>query len=191
MIKKLLAATAIAAFTFAGSAVAAEKYTLDASHSQVVFEYKHLGFSTTWGMFSGFTGEIDFDKENPAASSVNINIDTKTLITGWDARTAHFLGPDFFEAEAAPTVTFKSTNIEVTGEDTAKITGDLTMNGVTKPVVLDTKLNKMGENPREKKPWLGFDATTTIVRSEFDMGLAAPYVSDEVKLQISVEAGKQ
>ncbi|MEM7290494.1 MAG: YceI family protein, partial [Pseudomonadota bacterium] len=149
------------------------------------------GFSTTYGMFSGFTGDIMLDPENPAGSSVNIKIDTETLITGWDARTKHFLGPDFFDVAAAPVVTFQSTNVEVTGEDTAIVTGNLTMNGVTKAIALETKLNKMGKHPRAQKDWVGFDASTTIVRSEFDMGLAAPFVSDEVKLNISVEAEKQ
>ena len=189
--RKLISTSIVSALMMSGSALAADKYVLDASHSQALFEYDHLGFSTTYGKFSGFSGEIMFDEANPAASSVNVNIDTKSLITGWDARTEHFLGPDFFDASAAPTVTFTSTNIEVTGDDTAMITGDLTMNGITKPVTLDTKLNKKGEHPRAKKEWIGFDASTTIVRSEFDMGLAAPFVGDEVKLNISVEASKE
>ncbi|MEO0327264.1 MAG: YceI family protein [Pseudomonadota bacterium] len=189
--KKLLAAGLIATFAFAGSAIAADKYVLDASHSQVIFEYDHLGFSTTYGMFSGFTGDILFDTENPKASSVNVIIDTETLFTGWDGRTKHFLGGDFFDASKAPKITFSSTGINVTGENTAIITGDLTMNGITKSVELDTKMNKKGMHPRAKKEWVGFDASTTIVRSEFDMGLAAPFVSDEVVLEISIEAEKQ
>lgn len=189
--KKLLAATLVSAFAFAGTAFAADKYVLDSSHSQIVFEYNHLGFSTTYGMFSGFTGEIMFDEANPAASSVSVDISTESLITGWDARTEHFLGADFFDAAAAPAITFKSTGINVTGENTAIITGDLTLNGVTKSLDLDAKLNKTEEHPMAKKPWAGFDATTTIMRSDFDMGNFAPFVSDEVKLLISIEASKE
>jgi len=185
------AAAAVTAAVLAAPAVAApEKYMLDASHSQVVFQYNHLGFSTTWGMYSGFEGEIMFDAEDPAVSSVSVTMPANSLITGWDARTAHFLGDDFFGAEANPTVTFKSTAIEVTGDSTGKITGDLTINGVTKSVVLDAVVNQMGDHPMAKKPWVGFNATGTVVRSDFDMGQFAPYVSDEVQLMISVEAMK-
>ena len=92
--------------------------------------------------------------------------------------------------EANQTVTFVSTGIEVTGDTTARITGDLTLNGVTKPVVLDTVLNQKGDHPMANKPWMGFDATTTLVRSDFDLGMFAPFVGDEVKLQISMEAMK-
>ena len=176
---------------FSGPAFSADKYVLDASHSQIVFEYNHLGFSTTYGMFSGFTGDLMLDAEDPSKSSVDVVIDTATLISGWDARTKHFLGPDFFDASQAPKITFKSTKVDVTGEQSATITGDLTINGITKPVELDAKLNKMGTHPQSKKEWAGFDATTTVKRTDFDMGLAAPFVSDEVKLLISVEAGKE
>lgn len=187
--KFMVVSTLLAAFALSGSALAAEKYTLDSSHSQILFEYDHLGYSTTYSMFSGFGGEIMLDKENPGNSSITVNIATDTLITGWDGRTQHLLSADFFDAGNAPTITFTSTNIDVTGDETAKVTGDLTVNGVTKPISLDAKLNKMGTHPQKKIDWVGFDATTTLMRSDFDMGMFAPFVSDEVKLVISVEAG--
>lgn len=171
-------------------AMAADKYVLDSSHSQVLFSYQHLGFSTTWGLFSGFEGEIMFDSENPDASSVNVSMPASSLFTGWGERQEHFLSEDFFGAAEDDIVTFASTGIEVTGEDTAKITGDLTINGVTKSVVLDTNLNQAGEHPMAGKAWLGFDATTTLVRSEYDMGKFAPHIGDEVELKISIEAMK-
>ncbi|SFR51666.1 YceI family protein [Litoreibacter janthinus] len=186
--KTLTLATAFALATTAG--FAADTYTLDASHSQVVFNYSHLGFSTTYGMFSGFEGEISFDEADPAASSVSVSMPVKSMITGWDARTGHFMSPDFFGAEDGDMVTFTSTAIEVTGDATALITGDLTMNDVTKSVVLDTKLNKADVHPMAGKPWLGFDATTTLLRSDFGLGAFAPAISDEVQLMISVEAQK-
>ena len=188
--KKTLLAAALAAAAATGAAASPEKYVLDSSHSQIIFDYNHLGYSTTWGMFSGFEGEIMFDAEAPADSSVTVEFPTASLITGWDERTAHFLTGDFFGAEEAPEITFVSTGIEVTGETTGKITGDLTVNGVSKPVVLDAVLNQQGDHPMAKKPWLGFSATATVLRSDFDMGQFAPYVSDEVKLMISVEAMK-
>lgn len=187
-----LRATALGAALFSASAALAEaeKYTLDASHSQIIFSYDHLGFSTTWGMFSGFEGEIMFDQANPAASSVSVSMPVKSMLTGWEGRFQHFMSKDFFDASDDEMVSFASTGIEVTGETTAKITGDLTLNGVTKPVVLDAVLNKTGDHPMAKKPWAGFSATTSVLRSDFGLGMFAPYVSDEVAIQISIEAMK-
>ncbi|WP_298434992.1 YceI family protein [uncultured Jannaschia sp.] len=167
-----------------------EAYVLDASHSQIVFNYNHLGFSTTWGMFSGFEGEIMFDADDPANSSVNVSMPASMMFTGWEQRDQHLQSPDFLDVAANDTVSFSSTGIEVTGEDTALITGDLTVGGVTQEVVLDAKLNQQADHPMENKPWLGFDATTTLLRSEFDAGQFAPFVSDEVNVIISIEAQK-
>lgn len=185
--KSILLAAALS--TSATFAIAAEKYNLDASHSQIIFSYDHLGFSTTWGMFSGFEGEIMFDKDDPAASSVTVSMPTKSMFTGWEQRDGHFMSDDFFGATDEDLISFVSTKIEVTGEDTALITGDLTMNGITKSVVLDASLNQMGTHPMENKAWAGFDATTTLVRSDFGLGQFAPFVSDEVQVRISIEAG--
>ncbi|WP_074255365.1 YceI family protein [Vannielia litorea] len=169
----------------------AEKYALDASHSQIVFSYDHFGFSTTTSMFSGFDGEIMWDKEDPAASSVTVTFPESSLISGWDERTQHLMSGDFFGADAGEDITFASTAIEVTGDDTALITGDLTMNGVTKPVVLDARLNGAADaHPMAGVPWAGFSATTTLKRSDFNLGAFAPMVSDEVAVEISIEAGK-
>jgi polyisoprenoid-binding protein YceI len=173
-----------------GASAEPESYTLDPSHSQVLFSYNHLGFSTTYGMFSGFEGEIMFDEDEPAKSSVNVSMPLMSMFTGWEEREEHFMSDDFFGAAEGDMITFSSTGIEVTGEDTAKITGDLSMNGVTKSVVLDTTLNKQASHPMNNKPWLGFDATTTLLRSDFGVGNFAPVVSDEVEVRISVEAEK-
>ena len=188
---KTLMTTAAALTLLAAPAFAApEAYTLDPSHSQIVFDYNHLGFSTGTGMFSGFEGEIMFDQEDPAASSVNVSFPVRSMLTGWEARFEHFMSPDFFDAADDEMVTFQSTAIEVTGEDTANITGDLTLNGVTKSVVLDAKLNQVGDHPMEGKPWAGFDATVTLLRSDYNVGMFAPFVSDEVNVAISIEAMK-
>jgi len=185
--------SAALAATILGAGMAsaeAEKYVLDSSHSQIVFSYSHLGYSTTYGVFSGFEGEIMFDQEQPAASSVAVSFPVKTMLTGWEQRFAHFMSPDFFDAADDEMVSFTSTGIDVTGETTAKITGDLTLNGVTKSVVLDAVLNQKGDHPMAGKPWAGFDATTTLVRSDYGLGKFAPYVGDEVAVTISVEAMK-
>ena len=189
---RFLATAAFAAASLTATTVSAsdeaQNYVLDASHSQIVFSYDHLGFSTTYGMFSGFDGEIAFNQEDPAASSVNVSFPVRTMMTGWEARFDHFMSADFFDAGEDEMVTFTSTGIEVTGENTALITGDLTMNGITKAVVLDASLNQAGMHPMENKPWAGFDATTTILRSDFEVGNFAPFVSDEVEIMISIEA---
>ncbi|MDE4143771.1 MAG: YceI family protein [Pseudophaeobacter sp. bin_em_oilr2.035] len=188
--KNLLLAAALTGAAATAAVAAPEKYVLDSSHSQVVFNYNHLGFSTTWGMFSGFEGEIMFDKEDPAASSVSVSMPVMSMLTGWQARFDHFMSNDFFAATEDEMVTFTSTEIHVSGENTAHITGDLTLNGVTKSVVLDAKLNQSGDHPMAGKPWAGFNATTTLLRSDYGLEKFAPYVSDEVQVQISIEAMK-
>ena len=184
-----ISAIALAA-AFAATAAAADPvaYVLDSSHSQILFSYNHLGYSTTYGMFSGFEGEIMFDIDAPEASSVTVSFPVTSMFTGWEQRDGHFMSPDFFGASDDKTVTFTSTSIEVTGEDTAQITGDLTLNGTTKEVVLDAALNGTGNHPMANKEWAGFDATTTLLRSDYGLGAFAPAVSDEVEVRISVEA---
>ncbi|MGH1356044.1 MAG: YceI family protein [Thalassovita sp.] len=190
MKNSIFAAGLAAAILSAGAATAADKYVLDSSHSQIVFSYNHLGYSTTYGMFSGFAGDIMFDMENPAESSVTVSMPVTSMLTGWEKRLGHFMSPDFFDATEDEMVSFTSTSIEVTGEKTALITGDLSLNGVTKSVVLDATLNQSGDHPMAGKPWAGFDATTTLVRSDYGLGKFAPYVGDEVSVMISVEAMK-
>lgn len=187
---KFMTTTALLALLAAPAIAAPEAYVLDASHSQIVFSYNHLGYSTTYGMFSGFEGEISFDQEDPAASSVSVSFPVMSMLTGWEQRFGHFMSPDFFDATEDEMVTFNSTSIEVTGDNTALITGDLTLNGVTNSVVLDATLNQTGDHPMAGKPWAGFDATTSVLRSDYNVGEFAPFVGDEVEIMISIEAMK-
>ena len=187
MMKSLTLAAALATVSLPAIA---EDYVLDASHSQIVFSYNHLGYSTSYGMFSGFEGEIMFDQEDPANSSVSVSMPAKSMITGWAQRFGHFMSPDFFGATDDEMISFTSTSIEVTGESTALITGDLELNGVTKSVVLDAVLNKVGQHPMAGKAWAGFDATTTLQRSDFGLGAFAPAVGNDVEVVISIEAAK-
>ena len=187
--KKTLIAAALAGLAATSTVAAPQAYDLDASHSQIVFSYSHLGFSTTYGMFSGFEGQIMFDQEDPANSSVSVSMPTKSILTGWEGRFNHFMSSDFFGASDEDMVTFTSTAIEVTGDNTAMITGNLTLNNMTKSVVLDATLNQSGDNPMAGKAWAGFDATATLLRSDFGLGAFAPAASDEVEVMISIEAG--
>ncbi len=186
--KRIATLASVLALTAGAAFAAPEKYTLDSSHSQVIFSYDHLGFSTTYNMFSGFDGEIMFDEEDPAASSVTVSMPVMSLFTGWEERFEHFMRDDFFGATEDDMITFTSTDIEVTGDDTALITGDLTINDTTRSVTLDATLNKAATHPMAGKPWMGFDATTTLLRSDYGLGRFAPNVSDELDVMISIEA---
>jgi len=188
---RLNALAALAVFAATPALAEPLTYTIDPSHAQIIFSYDHIGYSTGFGMFSGFGGEVVFDAENPAGSSVSVTFPVRSMLTGWEARFEHFMSPDFFGAAADEAVSFTSTSVEVTGDTTGKITGDLTLNGVTKTVVLDTVLNKSEPYPFppfEGKPAVGFSATTTLLRSDYELGAFAPFISDEVEVQISFEA---
>lgn len=185
--KSLLASTALMLAAIPAHAEAV-KYTIDPGHAQVLFSFNHLGFSEIFGMFSGFTGDIAFDQEHPENSSVSVTMPVKSMITGLPARFDHFMSADFFDATDDEMVSFVSTGIEVTGDNTALITGDFTLNGVTKSVVLDAVLNQAGTHPIENKEWAGFNATTTLLRSEYNLGAFVPYIPDEIPVSISIEA---
>ncbi|GLO69961.1 polyisoprenoid-binding protein [Phaeobacter inhibens] len=168
-----------------------EQYLLASKWSQIVFSYDHLGFSRTTGMLSGIEGEILFDADHPEKSNVSVTVPVSSLHTGLPQRDTNFIaGGDFFSEADVSLVSFTSTHIEVTGEVSASITGNLTLNGITKPVTLDAELNKIGFHNKEQKDWLGFDATASLLRSEFGLGKYAPGVSDEVNVYISIEAMK-
>ncbi|KZB57734.1 MULTISPECIES: YceI family protein [Thalassospira] len=169
------------------SAQAAESYKLDPTHTSVIFIVNHLGFSNFQGRFGGTSGELTLDRENPAASSAIITIDLSKVDTGVEGLDNHMKTADFLNVEQNPTATFKSTSIEMTGDKTATITGDLTLLGQTKPLVLDVTLTGEGDHPMTGDHVLGFGATGTVTRSEYGMNYLVPAVSDEVELQISTE----
>lgn len=187
-----LAAAAAALAFLATPVLAADTYQIDTSHTYLGFEINHLGFSTTYGRFSDVSGTIDLDEENPEASSVDVKIVPASVYTGHEERDEHLRGEDFFNVEEFPDMSFKSTSIERTGEETGKITGDLTMHGVTKPVTLDTTFTKKGDYPmQEGMKAVGFNATTSLKRSDFGIDKYVPMVGDEVTITISLEAQRQ
>lgn len=169
-------------------AFAADAYKLEPTHTSVTFQYTHFGFSHPTGKFMNAVGSVSLDEKAPANSSVEVTFAIDGLNTGVPALDTHLKSPDFFDATKFPTATFKSTKVEVTGADTAKVTGDLTIHGVTKPVTLNVKLNKKAIHPMMKKMDAGFTATGTINRSDFGMGAYVPMVSDQVDLYIEAEA---
>lgn len=186
---KYLSALSALAFTVlsAAPALAADTYTFDPSHTAVTFHINHFGFSNPSGKFMSVTGSVTLDQQNPAASKVEATIGIAGVNTGVAKLDEHVKTPDFFDAAKFPEAKFTSTKVEVTGEKTAKVTGDLTLHGVTKPVILDVTLNQVGPNMM-KKQTAGFTASTTIKRSEFGMSTYVPNLADDVRIDIEAEA---
>ena len=186
--KRILLAAALG-FAFAGAAVAAPlTYKIDPNHTDVVVGWSHFGFSHPVAHFGKVDGTITYDPAKPAASSVQVTIPLDGLNSHVPDFDEHLKSADFFDAAKFPTITFKSTKVEAAGEKKLKVTGDLTVHGVTKPAVLDVSVNKIGEQPMAKRAAAGFDATTTLKRSDFGLGKYAPNVSDEVSIRITTEA---
>jgi polyisoprenoid-binding protein YceI len=176
------------------AAISGGSYTVDPGHTLVRWEVDHFGFTPYWGLFGGITGTAIFDKANPAASKVDITIPVSKVITASEGLTAHLLRPgkdggkpDFFGAAAAD-AKFVSTRVVIDEDgDEAKMTGNLTLNGVTKAVTLDVDFYGAGKTPPQMggKENVGFEAETTIRRSDFGITYALPLVSDEVDLKIA------
>jgi polyisoprenoid-binding protein YceI len=164
-----------------------EKYLFDKPHTQILFFVQHMGFAKSSGEFLDYSGEILWDKAEPEKSSVTVTIPLKSLDMGDTVWNEHTL-TKLFEAEKYPDMTFRSTKIEKTGDKTANITGDLTLHGVTKPVVLTATLAGEGKHPMKSVNAAGFAATTNIKRSEFGMNEGIPMVGDDVEIRIEVEA---
>lgn len=188
MLRTLLASAFALAFTITGASAASQTYTLDNPHTQIFFTVSHMGMSHSTGSFTDYTGSFTFDPENPAAGgSTEVTIQTDSLNMGHDVWEDHMKAEDMLNVAKFPTMTFKSTKVDNVDATHAKLTGDLTLLGVTKPVTLDVTLNKCAPHPMSKKDACGFDAVGMIKRSDFGMTKGIPMVGDEVQLRITVE----
>lgn len=175
------------------AAIESGSYTADSAHSMVGWGVSHLGFNDYYGIFGDVAGTLNVDTANPAASSVDVTIPIASVTVPSEELREHLLrpgadggAPDFFGPEPME-ARFVSTNVEPTGETGATITGDLTLNGVTKPVTIMAELSGMGTNGMNQKTTLGFHGTTTINRSEFNIPFGIPFgISDDVDLMITV-----
>ncbi len=160
------------------------------AHQFVTFKISHLGYSWLYGRFNDFNGTFTVDAENPENSQVTATIQTASVDSNHAERDKHLRGDDFLDVDEYPTATFKSTSIEKTGEKTAKITGDFTLHGVTKPVTLDAKLIGYGDDP-----WggyrMGLEASTTLTLADFGITKNLGPASETVEIIISVEGIKQ
>jgi polyisoprenoid-binding protein YceI len=184
------------AFTFAAGSMGvahASDWALDPAHSQVRFKVKHMVVSTVEGSFTKFNGIVNLDDKDPAKSTVEVTIDAASIDTHEPKRDAHLKSPDFFDVEKNPKITFKSTKVDKAGKGKFKVTGDLTMHGVTKPVVLNVE----GPSPEMKNPW-GVPVRVVSAQGKLnrkDYGLnwnkaleaGGVLVGDEVTLDISAE----
>ena len=173
----------------AGTAVAAPvTYKLDPGHTQVLFSWNHFGFSNPAANLGQVDGTLVYDEKDPAKATVEATLPLSGLDTFVPKLDEHLKSADFLDAAKYPNVTFKSTKVTPAGKGKLKVVGDLTVHGVTKPVTLDVTLNKVGPHPMMKAQTIGFDATTTIKRSDFGVGAYVPNVSDEIKVRITTEA---
>lgn len=178
------------ALSFATSAAVAAPatYVIDATHTDVVASWNHLGFSNPVAHFGQVEGRIVYDPENVAASSVEVTIPLAGLDSHVPKLDEHLRAADFFDAARYPDIRFRSTRVEAAGEGRLRVTGDLTVRDTTRPAVLDVTVNKVGEHPMAKRPAAGFDATTVLSRSEFGVGRMVPAVSDAIAIRITTEA---
>lgn len=192
---RFLTGIALAAVAFAALATApapahaeARTYSLDKTHADLVFWVDHLGYSKTWGRFNTIDGSLVLDQENPGESAITIEIDAASIDTNLAKRDDHLRSPDFLNVGEFPTITFTSTAVEKTGEKTAKVTGDFTLNGVTKTITLDATINKIAPFPMDKsKEVVGLSAETVIDRTDYGIDYGAGAIGTEMPIFIEME----
>jgi polyisoprenoid-binding protein YceI len=182
--------TILAASLFAMSLpLYATTYTLERDYTQGVFRWNHLGFVSPAAQISQGDGTLEFDAADPTQASVQITFPLKTLNTGVPDLDDDFRSTDFFDTEKFPTASFASTMVEKGAKkDQLKVSGNLTVHGLTRPVVLDVMVIKVGINPRSGLPTVGFEGSTLLKRSDWDLGRYVPQVSDEVEMHITSQA---
>src|SRR5215472_1068643 len=171
-------------------------WQLDPAHTLVEFSGKHMMFTTVKGHFKSVRGAVTLDEADPSQSSVEVEIDANSLYSGVDYRDNHLRSGDFLDIENFPTITFKSTRVELQGPDRAKVIGDLTIRGVTREVVLDTELTGRGKSPMGKET-VGFEARTSITRQDFGLTWNVALetggflVGDTIKIELAIEAHRR
>lgn len=167
------------------STVKAGTYKVESYHTQVGFSLSHFGFTNYSGLFSGATGSLQLNPANPAASKLEVTIPVQSLQTTVPVLTDELKGEKWFDTAKFPQATFTSTHIALGANGEATIEGNLTLHGVTKPVVLHAHLMGAGVNPIDKAYTVGFEASATLKRTDFGVTLYAPAVGDEVQLTIA------
>ena len=188
-LNKLTAALVLTSAVAAPALAAPETFVVDGTHTFPRFSYSHFGFSTQLSRFNKTTGKVVLDKAAKTAT-VDIEIDTKSVDTGYGTFNEHIQGEDFLDTAKYPTATFKSSKVVFEGDTPVSIEGQLTLKGVTKPVTLTVSSYKAMPHPMVKKDAIGANAWTVVKRSEFNAGKYAPNVGDDVRIDIAIEAIK-
>ena len=192
MYKLFLTTAALATSMIATNTMAAtETYDFDKVHTNLLMEVDHLGFTNMVLKAKDYEGTYSFDTEDFSKSKVNMVFQAAGVTGDFEPLDEHLQGPDFFNVEKFPTITYNSTSAKKTGEKTFDVQGDVTILGITKPLTLNVTFNKVGANPFSGKDESGFNATATLKRSDFGIVYALPLVGDEVKFNIFVEGVKQ
>ncbi|MGO9673415.1 MAG: YceI family protein [Methylocella sp.] len=173
------------------AAVQPGAYSVEPVHTRVLFSVSHMGFTTWYGEFTNVSGTLDLDPRTPERSAVEIHIPASTVSTTNARLDGELKSDQWFDAAQYPDIAFKSVKVVATGTGTGKLTGDLTLHGVTKPVTLAVKFNDAGVNPLDKKYTVGFNATGSIRRSDFGVKTYLPLIGDEVDLIISAGFERQ
>lgn len=169
-------------------------WTIDSAHANASFAVRHMMVSTVRGRLGTVDGTLTFDPDNPQASQVEVEIDAASIDTGIEDRDNHLRSPDFLDVEKYPTITFKSTNVEVTGDNKGKVTGDLTIRDVTRPVTLNVTFLGQSVNPMDGSQTVGFEAKTSIDREDWGLTWNVALetggwlVGKEINITIDVEA---
>ena len=172
------------------SALPAGTYTDEDGHAYIQFSYDHQGFSRPTLRWSEFDATVDYDPENPAASTLRVVIPVSSIDSMVPAFDEHLLSADFFDAEQYPEIVFQSTSIDLGPGGTGTITGDLTVRDITRPITFEGRVNKIGQHFRSGKDMFGISGTGRLKRSDYGVGKYAPSVGDEVDLVMEVEFQK-
>lgn len=192
--RTISAATAACAFVLSGPPVLAAPpardvqaghYRVEPGHTQITFSVLHMGFTPYRGMFSGAGGTLQLDPAHPSASRLDVSVPVSSLYTTSDRLTAELKGADWFDAARYPIATFTATSVAPAGAQDAAITGNLTLHGVTRQVMLHAHYVGAGVNPLDKAYTVGFEATATLRRSDFGIRTYLPMVGDDVTLTIA------
>lgn len=170
----------------------AAPYEIDTSHASATFSVKHLGVSNVNGTLGPVTGTVDLDSTDASKPAIEATIDVKAIDTKWAKRDDHLRSPDFFDVEKFPSITFKSTKVQKVSKTKLKVTGDLTMHGITKPVTLEAEVSPEVANPFSGNKTRAVTATGKLIRQDWDLKWQAPaeavkVVGDEVKITLELE----
>lgn len=162
-------------------------YVLDPAHGKITWSLDHMGFSTYVGQFTDVAASLDLNVRDPSASKLAASVNTDSVGTFHDGLNKHLKTADFLDTTKFPTAQFTATNIRLVDRDSAKISGNLTLRGVTRPIVIDADFNQAGINPVDKQYSLGFDGEAKIKRSDFGINYGLPMLGDEVTLHLEAE----